>query len=108
MAVQVSVAGSYWAPALVEPATSTPPQISMREPVHTAVWPARADGAPVAVVGTHESVASPASLKPASRSVVSPGRPSTAAPVGRPPDPGGPCAPVGPCGPGGPTGPCDP
>src|SRR5712692_1808795 len=59
IAVHASVAGSYWPPVLLakNPEASSPPQTSMRDPVHTAVWAARADGAPVVVVAVHVSVA---------------------------------------------------
>src|SRR5712692_6886616 len=59
IAVHASVAGSYWPPVLLakNPEASSPPQTSMRDPVHTAVWDSRADGAPVVVVAVHVSVA---------------------------------------------------
>src|SRR5437667_8545378 len=69
MGVQASVPGSYWAPVLVRPEAESPPQTSMREPVHTAVWLVRAEGAAAVVMGFQVSVAAsyraPVLVKPA-------------------------------------------
>ena len=56
---QVSVAGLYRppSPSAVPPVPQHPPQTNISVPVHTAVWFARADGAPTVEMGVHLPVA---------------------------------------------------
>ena len=54
VAVQAFVIGSYWPPVFNE-VPVTPPQITIRVPVHTAVWEERPHGAPRVVVAVHVS-----------------------------------------------------
>ena len=55
VAVQLSVLGLYLPPVLKTLALSVPPQTIISLPVHTAVCPYRASGAPVVLVGVHVS-----------------------------------------------------
>jgi len=59
VAVHVSVAGLYRPPELVSelPVVPIPPQMIISDPVQTAVWPERAVGALVVVVGAQVSCA---------------------------------------------------
>jgi hypothetical protein len=59
VAVQVFEIGSYWPPSLRRPPNTPvlPPQTIIFEPVQTAVWLSRADGAPAVEVAVHTFVA---------------------------------------------------
>src|SRR4051812_43097927 len=51
--IAVQTPALYRAPSLRTPALPRPPHMIMSLPVHTALWPARADGAPLVVKRVH-------------------------------------------------------